>query len=58
MRLSAPTGRTFGIAIVALAAGIVLRGGWLGISASPDVTYWLTAGGGILLVLGVVFNRI
>ncbi len=58
MRLSAPTGRTFGLAVVALIVGIVLRSGWIGLDVSPDVTYWLTAAGGILLALGVIFNRI
>lgn len=58
MRLSAPTGRTFGPALLAIVVGIVL---WLdpfGFEIDPDIVYWITAGGGILLVFGSLFRGI
>jgi len=57
-RLSAPTNRTFSIAALALVAGIVLWGGWLGFDVSPDVSFWLAAGGGLLLALGSMLRRV
>ena len=57
MRLSAPTVKTFTIGVLALGAGIVLHQGWLGIDVDPEVAYWLTAGGGILLALGALLTR-
>jgi hypothetical protein len=56
--LSAPTTKTFTLGALALVAGIVLHQGWVGITADPDIVYWLTAGGGILLALGAIFNKI
>ncbi len=57
MRLSAPTVKTFTIGALALVAGIVLHQGWAGVEVDPDVTFWLTAGGGILLALGALLTR-
>lgn len=57
MRLSPPTSKTFWPALGALALGILL---WVvpveGVE--PDVAFWLTAAGGIMLVLGSVFSKI
>ena len=57
MRLSPPTSKTFWPAVGALALGIVL---WVVPieDVSPDVAFWLTAAGGVMLMLGVVFNKI
>jgi len=57
MRLSPPTRKTFWPAVGALALGIVL---WVAPieDVSPDVAFWLAAAGGIMLVLGTVFNKI
>lgn len=57
MRLSAPTNKTFIVAAAALVLGIVLWGGWLGFDAPPELSFWLSAGGGLLLALGAIFNR-
>jgi len=58
MRLSPPTGKTFWLAVGALALGIVLWVVPTDRDLSPDIAFWLTAVGGILLVLGSVFNKI
>lgn len=58
MRLSAPTGKTFGPALLAIVVGIVLWFDPFAMEVDPDVVYWLTAGGGILLVLGSLFRGI
>ncbi len=58
MRLSAPTVKTFTLGALALVAGIVIHQGWIGVTADPDIVYWLTAGGGILLALGAIFTKI
>ncbi len=56
MRLTPPTKRTFGIALVLLAVGIAM---WVaGSEDLTEVAFWATAAGGVLLVLGSVFNRI
>ena len=57
MRLSPPTRKTFWSAVGALALGIVL---WVVPieDVSPDVAFWLTAAGGVMLMLGTVFNKI
>lgn len=58
MRLSAPTRKTFLLALAMIALGVVL---WITAGdgdGTADVAYWLTAGGGGLLVLGSLFNRI
>lgn len=58
MRLSAPTNRTFLPALLSIVIGIVLWNTPVGEDISPDVSFWLTAGGGTLLVLGSVFKGI
>jgi hypothetical protein len=57
MRLSPPTNKTFWPAFAALGLGILL---WVVPieDVSPDVAFWLTAAGGILLVLGSLFSKI
>lgn len=57
MRLSPPTKRTFYLSLALIVAGIVL---WFFPieDLDADVAFWVTAAGGILLVLGSVFNRI
>lgn len=57
MRLSPPTVKTFWPAFGSIAAGIVL---WLAPieDVAPDVAFWLTAAGGVMLVLGSVFRKI
>ncbi|MFC2177227.1 hypothetical protein ACFLRH_02290 [Actinomycetota bacterium] len=58
MRLSAPTRRTFFLAVALIVIGVAL---WVVPDAedvSPDLAFWATAAGGGLLVLGSVFNRI
>lgn len=58
MRLSPPTGKTFWPAFGALVLGIVLWVAPIDGDLTPDIAFWLTAAGGILLVLGSVFNKI
>ena len=58
MRLSAPTNKTFGIAAVLLLVGVVSYLGYAGDLLSEQLTYWSTAAGGILLVIGSVFNKL
>ena len=57
MRLSPPTVKTFWPAFGSIAAGIVL---WVAPieDVAPDVAFWLTAAGGVMLVLGSVFRKI
>ena len=58
MRLSAPTRKTFLLALALIALGVLL---WLTSTegdGTADLGFWLTAGGGGLLVLGSLFNRI
>ena len=57
-RLSAPTRRTFMIAATALVLGIVTYTGWLGIDVSTDLSFGLTAAGGLILALGTILNRL
>lgn len=57
-RLSAPTRKTFLIAAAAIVLGIALYAGWLGIDVSNDVSFGLTAAGGLFLALGTIFNRL
>lgn len=57
MRLTPPTKRTFFLALALIVIGIVL---WFFPieDLSSDVAFWVAAAGGILLVLGSVFNKI
>lgn len=56
LRLSAPTGKTFGPALIAI--GIILWFDPFAMDVEPDIVYWLTTAGGILLVFGSVFRGI
>ncbi len=64
MRLTPPTKATFGLSLLAIAIGIVLHLGVVDLADLADVTnaedyaFWLTAGGGILMAIGVLFRRI
>jgi hypothetical protein len=53
MRLNAPKMITWAIAAIAVIVGIVL---WLIDFDNADVTYWVTAGGGILACLGAMLK--
>jgi hypothetical protein len=55
MRLSAPTNKTFFPALVLIVLGVLL---WVTAVGDGEVAFWLVTGGGGLLVLGSVFNRI
>ncbi len=56
-RLTPPTNATFAISVIAIAAGVVAWTGTIDLG-SADLAFWLTAGGGILLTLGVLFRKI
>ncbi len=56
MRLTPPTAGTFTLAVLAVAAGIGIRLGWVDVLADYD--FWLVTGGALLMVLGVMFKRI
>ncbi len=64
MRLTPPTKATFGLSLLAIAVGIVLHLGVVDLTDIADVTnaedyaFWITAGGGILMAIGVLFKRI
>ena len=58
MRLSAPTNKTFFPALALIVLGIAIWVLQVGEDVGPDVAFWLVTGGGVLLVLGSVFNRI
>ena len=60
-RLSPPTRTTFGVAVLAMAAGVVMQLGLVDLAdveELEDPAFWVTAAGGVLLTLGVVFKRI
>ena len=57
-RLSAPTRKTFLIAASAIVIGIALYAGWLGVDVSSDVSFGITAAGGLFLALGTILNRL
>jgi hypothetical protein len=56
VRLTPPTTGTFTLAVLAIAAGIGVRLGW--VDVLTDYDFWLVTGGAVLLMLGVVFKRI
>lgn len=56
MRLSPPTTGTFTLAVLAIAAGIGIRLGW--VEVLTDYDFWLVTAGAGLLIIGVVFKRI
>ncbi len=58
LRLSAPTRKTFAIAGPAIVLGILAWVDVLDLGISPDVAFWLTAAGAVLLLIGNLFNRL
>ncbi len=58
MRLTPPTKTTFGLSFLAILVGILTSEELGLVSDYTEISFWALAGGAILLVLGVVFNRI
>lgn len=58
MRLSAPTNRTFVMAVILLAGGVASRLGYGGGLLTGTQTYWVTAAGGLLLMIGALFRKL
>lgn len=58
MRLTPPTKVTFGLSLLAIVVGIVTSEEVGLISGFTEYSFWALAGGAILLVIGVVFNKI
>lgn len=60
-RLTPPTKTTFGLSILAIAVGIVLQLGLVELEIFEDLedlAFWITAAGGGLLTIGVLFRKI
>lgn len=57
-RLTPPTKGTFWLSLVGMAVGIVTSSEIALVSGLEQYAFWFLAGGAVLLVLGVVFNRI
>lgn len=58
MRLTPPTKATFGLSLLAIVAGIIVSDELGLVSGYTEYSFWAVAGGAVLLVLGVVFNKI
>jgi hypothetical protein len=58
MRPTPPTKTTFGLSLLAIVAGIVTSDEIGLVTGFVEYSFWLLAGGAVLLVLGVVFNRL
>lgn len=58
MKLTPPTNATFGIALLAIIAGIVTSAEVDLVSGYTDYSFWALAGGAALLVIGVIFRKI
>lgn len=56
MRLTPPTTGTFTLAVLAVAAGVGIRMGWVDVLVDYD--FWLVTGGAVLMIVGVIFKRI
>ena len=56
MRLTPPTTGTFTLAVLAIAAGIGVRMGWVDVLDGYD--FWLVTGGAALLLVGVIFRKV
>ena len=56
MRLTPPTTGTFTLAVLAIAAGVASRLGF--VEALSDYDFWLVAGGAALLIIGVLFRKL
>ncbi len=60
-RLTPPTRATFGLSLLLIALGIVIQLGFVDaadLTDFEDVAFWITAGGGILMAVGVLFKRV
>ncbi|MDH5373471.1 MAG: hypothetical protein OEX97_11055 [Acidimicrobiia bacterium] len=58
LRLSAPTRKTFAVAGSAIVLGILAWIDVLDLGIDPEVAFWLTGAGSILLLIGNLFNRL
>ncbi len=58
MRLTPPAKGTFGLSLLGIVIGIVTSDQIALISGYPDLSFWSLAGGAVLLVFGVIFNKI
>ena len=58
MRLTPPTKTTFGLSLVAIVAGIIASDELGLVTGYTEYSFWVLAGGAVLLVVGVVFNKI
>ncbi len=58
MRLTPPTKATFGLSLLAIVFGIVASDELGLLTEFTEYSFWALAGGAVLLVLGVVFNKI
>lgn len=56
VRLTPPTTGTFTLAVLAIAAGIGVRMGWVDVLDGYD--FWLVTGGAVLLLIGVIFKKV
>jgi len=56
MRLTPPTTGTFTLSVLAILAGIATHYDY--IAALAEYEFFLLAGGGLLLVIGVVFRKL
>ncbi|HKX73897.1 MAG TPA: hypothetical protein VJR05_00705 [Acidimicrobiia bacterium] len=56
MRLTPPTTGTFTLAVLAIAAGIASRLGFIDVLSDYD--FWLVGGGAVLLIIGVLFRKL
>lgn len=57
MRLTPPTKTTFGTASLLLAVGLAARLDFIG-DLDDDLSFWAVTVGGLLLWIGVLFNRV
>lgn len=58
MRLTPPTKITFGLSLLAIVVGILTSDELGLVTGNTEYSFWALAGGAVLLVLGVVFNKI
>ncbi|MGH8873838.1 MAG: hypothetical protein ACRDVM_01100 [Acidimicrobiia bacterium] len=57
-RLTPPTTGTFTLSVAAMALGMILHLDLLAVPELDPYAFWLVAGGGALLTLGVLFRKI
>ena len=58
MRLTPPTKTTFGLSLLAIVVGLITSDELELVTGYTEYSFWALAGGAVLLVLGVVFNKI